>query len=73
MNDLVNGIIKQFQYYKQLGEKTFSQLSDEELFWQYNENSNSIAIIVNHLSGNIRESHQMPDIMHRNHIRYLMN
>ena len=25
MNDLVNGIIKQFQYYKQLGEKTFSQ------------------------------------------------
>jgi len=53
MNDLVNGIIKQFQYYKQLGEKTFSQLSDEELFWQYNENSNSIAIIVNHLSGNM--------------------
>ena len=52
-NNLVNGIIKQFQYYKQLGEKTFSQLSDEELFWQYNENSNSIAIIVNHLSGNM--------------------
>ncbi|MGV0920089.1 DUF1572 domain-containing protein [Empedobacter falsenii] len=52
-NNLVNGIIKQFQYYKQLGEKTFSQLTDEELFWQYNENSNSIAIIVNHLSGNM--------------------
>ena len=53
MNNLVNGIIKQFQYYKHLGEKTFSQLTDEELFWQYNENSNSIAIIVNHLSGNM--------------------
>ena len=52
-NNLVNGIIKQFQYYKHLGEKTFSQLTDEELFWQYNENSNSIAIIVNHLSGNM--------------------
>ncbi|GEM53302.1 DUF1572 family protein [Empedobacter brevis] len=53
MNDLMNGIIKQFQYYKQLGEKTFSQLSEQDLFWQYNENSNSIAIIVNHLSGNM--------------------
>ena len=53
MNDLMNGMIKQFQYYKQLGEKTFSQLSEQDLFWQYNENSNSIAIIVNHLSGNM--------------------
>ncbi len=53
MNDLMNGIFKQFQYYKQLGEKTFSQLSEQDLFWQYNENSNSIAVIVNHLSGNM--------------------
>ena len=53
MNDLMNGIFKQFQYYKQLGEKTFSQLAEQDLFWQYNENSNSIAIIVNHLSGNM--------------------
>lgn len=53
MNDLMNGIFKQFQYYKQLGEKTFSQLSEQDLYWQYNENSNSIAIIVNHLSGNM--------------------
>lgn len=53
MSDLVKGIIKQFQYYKQLGEQTFEQLTEEDLFWQYNENSNSIAIIVNHLSGNM--------------------
>ncbi len=44
---------KQFDYYKTLGEKTFNQLSEEELFWQYNPESNSIAIIVNHLSGNM--------------------
>ncbi len=36
-----------------LGEKTFSQLEDEQLFWQYNEESNSIAVIVKHLSGNM--------------------
>jgi hypothetical protein len=45
--------IKQFEYYKLLGEKTFSQVGDETLFWQYNEESNSIAIIVKHLWGNM--------------------
>ncbi len=44
---------KQFEYYKMLGEKTFDQLSDEQLFYQPNENSNSIAIIVNHIAGNM--------------------
>lgn len=45
--------IKQFEYYKILGEKTFEQLPDEQLFWQYNADSNSIATIVKHLSGNM--------------------
>lgn len=44
---------KQFQYYQQLAEKTFDQLEDEDLFWQYNSESNSIAIIVNHIWGNM--------------------
>ena len=44
---------KQFEYYKSLGEKTFAQIDDEKLFWQYNEESNSIAMIVKHLSGNM--------------------
>jgi len=44
---------KQFAYYKQLGEKTMDQLPDEKLFWQFNEESNSIAMIVKHLSGNM--------------------
>lgn len=43
----------QFQYYKLLGEKTFVQLTDEQLFWQYNEESNSIATIVKHMAGNM--------------------
>ncbi|MCE7063781.1 DUF1572 domain-containing protein [Dyadobacter sp. CY326] len=44
---------KQFEYYKMLGDKTFDQLSDEQLFWQFNEESNSIAVIVKHLWGNM--------------------
>lgn len=45
---------KQFEYYKLLGEKTMAQLSDDELFWQANAASNSVAIIVKHLWGNMR-------------------
>lgn len=49
----LNSVIIQLEYYKMLGDKTFSQLKDEELFWQYNDSSNSIGIIVQHLSGNM--------------------
>jgi hypothetical protein len=45
---------KQFEYYKLLGERTFDQLTEKELLWQFNAESNSIAIIVNHLSGNMK-------------------
>jgi Protein of unknown function (DUF1572) len=45
--------IKQFEYYKLLGEKTFEQLNDDQLSFQYNEESNSITSIVNHLHGNM--------------------
>lgn len=49
----LESIKKQFSYYKSLGDKTFAQLSEEDLFQQHNEESNSIAIIVNHLWGNM--------------------
>lgn len=52
LSDLQN-IKKQFEYYKSLGEKTFAQISEDDLFFAYNENSNSIAITVNHLWGNM--------------------
>lgn len=52
--DYLQSAIKQFEYYKVLGEKTFAQLQDADLFWQYNPASNSIAVIVNHLSGNMK-------------------
>lgn len=54
MNDgYLQSAIKQFEYYKLLGEKTLAQLADEQLFWQANPESNSIAVIVKHLSGNM--------------------
>ncbi len=52
-SNYLESVIKQFEYYKLLGDKTFAQLSDEQLFWQFNEESNSIAIIVKHLWGNM--------------------
>lgn len=52
-NDYLESIKKQFAYYKMLGEKTFAQLPDDKLFWQYNQESNSIATIVKHLWGNM--------------------
>lgn len=50
----LNSTKKQFEYYRSLGEKTFDQLDEKDLFWQYNDASNSIAIIVKHLWGNMR-------------------
>jgi hypothetical protein len=49
----IGDILQQFEYYKMLGDRTFMQLSDDQLFWKYNENSNSIAIIVKHMRGNM--------------------
>jgi hypothetical protein len=51
--DYLNSVKKQFEYYKMLGDKTFSQLSEDDFFWQFNEESNSIAMIVKHLNGNM--------------------
>ena len=51
--DYLSSARKQFEYYKLLGDKTFAQLPDEALFWQYNPKSNSIAVIVQHLWGNM--------------------
>lgn len=53
MQDYLESAKKQFAYYRLLGEKTFDQLTDQDLFYQPNEASNSIAIMVKHLWGNM--------------------
>jgi hypothetical protein len=46
-------VIKRFQYYKELGDKTFAQLEGEDFFRQPDPESNSIAVIVRHMHGNM--------------------
>lgn len=46
-------IQERFRVVKELGDKTIAQLEHEQLHWSYNEDSNSIAIIVKHVSGNM--------------------
>lgn len=53
MESYLESIIKQFEYYKRLGDKTFEQLTLEDLQNEISEDSNSIAIIVKHISGNM--------------------
>lgn len=52
--NFLDSALRQFEYYKSLGEKAMAQVPEEGLFWQYNEESNSIATIVKHLWGNMR-------------------
>ncbi len=51
--DFLQSAVKRLAYYKELGEKTFAQLTDAELNHQPNEASNSIAIIIRHMAGNM--------------------
>lgn len=44
---------KRFKSVKELGDKALDQLEGAELHWAYNEESNSIAVIVKHVSGNM--------------------
>src|SRR6195952_813295 len=43
---------KLFRYYKSLGDKAIERIGDEQIHWQYNEQSNSIAVIIKHIAGN---------------------
>jgi hypothetical protein len=48
-----DNIKKLFRYYKSLGDRTFAQLSEQEVFHSADEYSNSIAVITKHISGNM--------------------
>src|SRR5450432_1018194 len=50
---LLQSAIKKFNAQKLLGEKTFVQLEEKDLFFKPSKESNSIAVIVQHMSGNM--------------------
>src|SRR5437660_524012 len=43
-----------FRFYKKMSEGAIEQVTDEQLFDTLDEEMNSIAIIVKHMSGNMR-------------------
>jgi hypothetical protein len=49
----LESVIKRFKEYKALGDKTFEQLNEADMLFQSNEASNSIAVIIQHLHGNM--------------------
>src|SRR5699024_9011378 len=53
-NPYFKSLLKPIEKYRVLAEKTFSQLSEEELFKPLDQNGNSIGILVQHLRGNMR-------------------
>ena len=42
MSSYLTSTIKQFEYYKSIGNKTFKQLTFDEMQWQSHEDANSI-------------------------------
>lgn len=50
----LKSVKRQFNFYKVLGERTFDQLEDADLFWQPDPETNSISVMVNHLWGNMK-------------------
>lgn len=51
--EFIDTAIRRLKYYKDLGDKTFEQLSDADFHYRPNEESNSIAIIIQHMAGNM--------------------
>ncbi len=49
----LDAFFKRFRNYKELGDKTIAQLNEAQLHWQPNETSNSVAVIIQHLTGNL--------------------
>jgi hypothetical protein len=54
INDIyLVSVKKQMLYYKTIAEKALEQLEEEQLFISVNEDKNSIATIIKHMSGNM--------------------
>jgi hypothetical protein len=49
----LDSAIKRFLTYKTLGDMTFAQLEEKDFFYAPSEESNSIAVIIQHLHGNM--------------------
>jgi hypothetical protein len=53
LNNYLESTRSLFRYYRDLGDKALAQISSDQIHWQPSPESNSVAIIVKHLSGNM--------------------
>lgn len=49
----LESVKKQMLYYKTVAEKAMDQLEEDQLFFAANEDTNSIAVIIKHMAGNM--------------------
>lgn len=49
----LESVVKRMLTYKTLGEKTFEQLDEKDFYFAPEPSSNSIAVIIRHMSGNM--------------------
>jgi hypothetical protein len=49
----LQSVIKRLGYYKELGDKTFAQLDEQDFHFIPGEECNTIAVIIQHLNGNM--------------------
>lgn len=52
-NSFLQSAIKRLRYYKDLGDKIFEQLNDNDFHFLPNAENNSIAVIIQHMAGNM--------------------
>jgi hypothetical protein len=51
---IIESIKSEYRRYKSLTEKAIAQVKDDDLHKVFGEDGNSIAVIMNHLSGNLK-------------------
>lgn len=52
-DEFLKSVIRRLKYYKELGDKTFDQLTNEDFHFQPNKENNSIAVNIQHMAGNM--------------------
>lgn len=51
--EFLSTAVRRMKYYKDLGDKTFELLNDWDFHYRPNDESNSIAILIQHMAGNM--------------------
>ena len=54
MNMIISSILHEYKNYKSMTERAISQVADEDIHKVKGEDGNSIAVIMNHISGNLK-------------------